>query len=95
MVELRNLEDLKRFLRDYFKNRKVEIYLFGSRARGDFSNYSDVDIAILSEEDLSKEITLLKEILEESNFPYKVDIVDLKKAPYLKEIVRKEGVKWL
>ena len=57
--------------------------------------YSDVDIAIYSESDIGDRLTLLMEILEEGNFPYKVDIVDLKKAPYLKEVVQKEGIRWL
>ena len=93
--DIRTLRDLKGFLKDFFKDLKVEIYLFGSRARGDFSEYSDVDIAIYSESDIGDMLTLLMEILEEGNFPYKVDIVDLKKAPYLKEVVQKEGIRWL
>jgi len=93
--DLTTLEDLKEFLRDFFKNRKVEVYLFGSRARGDFSEHSDIDLAIFSEEDISGEITLLREFLEESNLPFKVDLVELKKAPYLKEVVKREGKRWL
>jgi len=93
--EIKTIEELKEFLKEFFKNRNVEIYLFGSRAKGTFSPFSDVDIAIYSEEDLSNELTLLREILENSNLPYKVDIVELKKAPYLVDIVKKEGVRWL
>jgi len=48
-----------------------------------------------SESDIGEKLTLLRELLEESNFPFKVDIVDLKSAPYLKEIVAKEGIRWL
>ncbi len=93
--EIITLEDLRDFLKEFFKDKKVEVYLFGSRARGNFSEFSDVDIAIYSEEDISKELTLLREILEESNFPLKIDIVELRKAPYLKEVVKKEGIRWL
>ncbi|HIC09353.1 MAG TPA: nucleotidyltransferase domain-containing protein [Aquificales bacterium] len=93
--KIETLEDLRRFLEEFFKDQEVEVYLFGSRARGDFSPYSDVDIAILSRRDLSEKLTLLREILEESNFPLKVDIVELKKAPYLVETVKKEGIRWL
>ena len=88
-------EDLKNLIRELFKGKKVEVYLFGSRAKGIHSEFSDFDLAFLSEEDISKELTLLKEILEESNFPYKVDLVDLKRSPYLKEVVLKEGKRWL
>lgn len=93
--EIITLEDLRNFLKEFFKDKKVEVYLFGSRAKGNFSEFSDVDIAIYSEEDISKELTLLREILEESNFPLKIDIVELRKAPYLKEVVKKEGIRWL
>ena len=93
--EIITLEDLRDFLKEFFKDKKVEVYLFGSRARGNFSEFSDVDIAIYSEKDISKELTLLREILEESNFPLKIDIVELRKAPYLKEVVKKEGIRWL
>jgi len=34
-----------------------------------------VDIAIVSEMDISTKIVLLKELFEESNFPFKVDLV--------------------
>ena len=47
--KIETLEDLRRFLKDFFKDLEVEVYLFGSRARGDFSPYSDVDIAIYSQ----------------------------------------------
>ncbi len=93
--DLTTLEDLKRFLKKFFKNQDVKIYLFGSRARGDNSEFSDVDLAILSSEEISDKITILKELLEESNLPFKVDLIDLKKASYLKEIVKKEGIRWL
>ncbi len=75
------IDDLRRFLREYFEGYKVEVYLFGSRAKGTHVEGSDIDIAILSEEDVSDRIALLRAILEESNFPYRVDIVDLSRAP--------------
>ena len=93
--EILTLEDLRELLKEFFRNKQVEVYLFGSRAKGNFSEFSDVDIAIYSEEDLTKELTLLREILEESNFPLKVDIVELREAPYLKEVIEKEGIRWI
>ncbi|RUM60277.1 MAG: nucleotidyltransferase domain-containing protein [Persephonella sp.] len=92
---IRTINDLKRFLKDYFKGTDVKIYLFGSRARGDNSIYSDIDLAVKSDEDIKEKISLLTEILEESYLPYKVDIVDLKNNSYLEEIVKKEGIRWI
>ena len=57
----------------------VEIYIFGSRVQGNALEYSDVDIALKNEEKISIESILkLKVKFENSTFPYKVDIVDLK-----------------
>ncbi len=94
-LELKTLKDLRRFLKDFFRNEKVRIYLFGSRARGDNTPFSDVDIGFLVNRDISDKLTILKEILEESNFPYKVDLVDLSENKELLEIVLKEGKRWL
>ncbi len=98
MIEVKNLktpEDLRRLIKTLFGGKKVKVYLFGSRAKGKHSEFSDFDLAFLSEEDISKELTLLRYVLEESNFPYKVDIVELKKVDYLKDTVLKEGKRWL
>lgn len=57
----------------------VEIYIFGSRVQGNALEYSDVDIALKNEEKISIESILKLRIkFENSTFPYKVDIVDLK-----------------
>ena len=86
-----SIQSLRKFLIEYFKNRDVNIYLFGSRARGEEKRYSDIDIAISSKEDLKYDIVKLKEIIEESNLIYKVDLVELKKVKFL----NKEMIKWL
>ena len=88
-------EDLKKLIKTLFGKKKVKVYLFGSRAKGKALPFSDYDLAFLSEGDISEELTFLRAILEESNFPYKVDVIDLNKAKYLKEIVLKEGKRWL
>lgn len=56
----------------------VKIYLFGSRARGDFRPTSDIDVAL----DMGKKIDeavvrAIKEAVEESSIPFTVDIVDM------------------
>ncbi len=93
--DLRTIDDLKKFLEEFFKGKEVKVYLFGSRAKGENTVHSDIDLALESKEDINKDIVLLKEILEESYLPYKVDIINLKNTPYLKKIVKKEGKRWL
>jgi predicted nucleotidyltransferase len=89
---MKTMQDLKFFLLERFP--KEHIYLFGSRARGDASAYSDIDIAIESSSALSSKLSQVRFELEESLIPYKVDLVELSKAPYLRDIIKKEGVKW-
>jgi len=94
-VEIESIDDLREFLREYFKSRNVEIYLFGSRARGDNSEFSDVDLAVIAKESVEDDLVVLKEIIENSNLPYKVDLVDVSENESLMETVLREGIKWL
>ena len=71
---------LKEILGQVFKPGEVKVVLFGSRARGDHLQTSDIDLGILPQgQPLSyqRKLALLRERLENSNIPYKVDIVDL------------------
>ncbi|HMD65991.1 MAG TPA: nucleotidyltransferase domain-containing protein [Stellaceae bacterium] len=81
---------------DALSGHDAEVWLFGSCARGDALQHSDIDIAILPRDDLpSGFFSDLAEIVEESSIPYDVDIVDLRSAaPTLIDEVRREGVKW-
>jgi predicted nucleotidyltransferase len=56
----------------------AKIYLYGSRAKGNFMEWSDIDLAI----DVGKKIENLDKyeinsILEASNTPYKASVVDV------------------
>lgn len=94
-INIRTIEELREFLKDFFKGKNVQIFLFGSRARKDNSKFSDLDIGFISSDNISKEIVILKEIIEESNIPYKVDIVNLGNNKQLLDVALKEGEKWL
>ena len=71
------VQRVKDVVLQHFKERDVRVYLFGSWARGEQKMSSDIDIAIDSRDDISYEITLLRERLEESTIPRHVDVVDL------------------
>jgi predicted nucleotidyltransferase len=58
------------------KKRGAQVYIFGSRARGTHQRFSDIDILVDSAEDLTSIISAIAEECEDSNFPYKIDIVD-------------------
>ena len=54
--------------------------MFGSRARGDYKRYSDLDLAIrLAQPAPNKTWLEVQEQFSESRIPIKIDIVDLDK----------------
>jgi uncharacterized protein len=73
----RSWEQLRELFKQAFGNSKVRIYIFGSRARGDFQRYSDLDILIVPDSlTITDKIkSALQESLEESDLPIKVDLV--------------------
>ena len=76
-LEERHLNFIKETLKRYIPNSDAKFYIFGSRARGKFREYSDVDIAIDCP-NLTSDIKPKLELeFENSTFPYEVDIVDL------------------
>lgn len=59
-----------------FKEKQVDVYCFGSRARGDNKKFSDLDLLIeASRKNFEVIYSHIKEKLENENFPYRVDIV--------------------
>src|SRR5258706_14841828 len=72
------------------------VWLFGSCARGEARQHSDIDVAILPRDELpSGFFGELDADIEESTIPYDVDLVDLRRADAaLVDEVRREGVKW-
>jgi uncharacterized protein len=95
-TRLRAIDELRRMVLDALGNRDAEVWLFGSCARGNVMQHSDIDIAILAHGELPDAFfALLKADIEDSSVPYDVDLVDLRDAaPSLVEEVRREGIKW-
>ena len=56
---------------------ECEVRVFGSRANGTAKPYSDIDLALVGPARLGGEqLRLLKEELEESDLPMRVDVLD-------------------
>ena len=53
------------------------VYWFGSRVGGNCHDTSDYDIGVLAKVDIAALLSQAKEELENSDIPYKVDLVDL------------------
>ena len=94
-TKVSTIGELKAFLKEYFKTDEVDLFLFGSRARGDDNKFSDVDLGIYKKKDVDLKISVLREILEDSNLPFKVDIVVLNNNKKFMDIVSKEGIRWI
>ncbi len=83
------LDILKRGL----DNIPCTIFFFGSRVRGEQNPASDYDFAVHSAVEISASLSLLREELEESNIPQKVDLVDLKQtSEEFRSVILREGV---
>lgn len=65
---------IKNCVKKYFPNAKI--FIFGSRAKENNRKFSDIDIAIKDSKINSQKLAKTRFELEESNLPYKVDLVD-------------------
>ena len=73
--------------------KKFEVFLFGSRARGDEEEGSDADLAISGEGIDRFDLSLIREQWEYSTIPVMLDLVDLKDInSALYEQVEKEKI---
>jgi predicted nucleotidyltransferase len=92
----RYVEQVKEIVLGALAAFPVSVYLFGSRARGDATGSSDVDVAVEPHGELPVALlSELDEMLEESTVPYFVDLVDLRSADQtFRERVKREGVAW-
>lgn len=75
----------------------AKIYLFGSQARGTATRASDIDIAIDEGARILPigRIAEARDMLNASNLPYKIEVVDLHAiSTLMKEQVEKDGILW-
>lgn len=96
------LEEVKRELSRIYGERLTGIYLYGSYARGDFNENSDVDliIALKGEVNSYEEMDRLSEVLSDiclcydvliATYPVPDEWVEKRESPLFKN-VRREGV---
>jgi predicted nucleotidyltransferase len=76
---------------------EAKIYLYGSRARGDYSEFSDIDLAIdagANKERLDVEEALA--VLDGLRIIYKIDVIDLNYvSDEMRSKILKDGVLWV
>ncbi len=84
----------KKIIQDIFQKNipNVEVRAFGSRIRNDYRKTSDIDLAILAKEKIDY-VTFAKLQMEfsDSDLPFKVDIVDMKRtSPEFVKLINSE-----
>ena len=90
------VERIKNLVLKELDGEPASVYLFGSWARGTQRHSSDVDVAIeYRGPSNGRKINALREALEESTIPYRVDVVDMQNASKaLAREIRKDGIVW-
>ncbi len=72
----RDLNTIFSILKKY--DEVTTVYIFGSRAKGNYKPGSDIDLAIMNEPVADKTLLQIKNDFEESSLPYQVDLVYFK-----------------
>lgn len=69
--------EIKKIIFKFLNPKEYQAFIFGSRATGKARKYSDYDIGVWGKKPLPAMIKfLIKDALEESDLPFKVEIVD-------------------
>ena len=97
VIERRWLEQVRAIATRVLAPYDVDLYLFGSRARGDARASSDIDLALDPKGELPPNVLArLDEAFDESTVPVAVDLVDLRGAgEKLRSKAMREGHRWI
>ncbi len=86
----KSYNEIKEVIKKY---KEYTFKVFGSRARGDYKNSSDIDLVVEGNIPKEKQIEIMND-LDQINIPYMIDIVflcELEKEELIKSIKR-DGV---
>lgn len=88
--------DLWKIVSDILRKHvpRYEVWAFGSRVKGRAKRYSDLDLAVITDERLPRGISAaLEDELSESDLPFRVDVLDwAATAPAFRRIIEKDRV---
>jgi predicted nucleotidyltransferase len=69
------------------------VWAFGSRITGNARPWSDLDLVAFTKTEQGPQVSLLKEALEESNLPFRVDLLEWDRIPErFRETIKAEYV---
>ena len=95
-IEKKHLDLVKQILKKVLgENSDIIVFVFGSRIKGNAEKFSDLDLAIFKEgENVPKLVAELLYEFEESDLPFKVDVVDLNEtSENFRKAIEKDLVK--
>ena len=75
---------------------EARIYLYGSRARGEHGETSDIDVAVdVGERAEKHKMAMIRLSIDDLNIPLEVDVVDFYSvSKEMQSNIKKEGVVW-
>lgn len=77
MITPREMTQIQKILRKFLDSKTVRIYVFGSRVGDRSRKDSDLDLLLHGPSAISYSILAqIKEAFEESDIPYKIDVLD-------------------
>lgn len=86
------LKELKDIFTKYCP--KAEIWAYGSRVKNDCHSGSDLDLVVKSFNEDGKFVYELKDLLNDSDIPFLMDIQDFEKLPkYFQDEIKKEYIR--
>lgn len=96
MANTQILDEVRRLAQDTLRPYGAKLYLFGSWATGRPSRVSDIDLAVEAQPSLPTGVlAVLRERLEESHIPYRVEVIDLSVTdPAFREAILRHGIPW-
>ena len=77
MINTHIKDTIKQIINLNLPNHAYRVFIFGSRAVGNSRKFSDIDLGLLGSAPLTpKEYMTLKFAFEDSDLPYRIDLVD-------------------
>lgn len=94
MVKEKYKEKLISLIAEVFPQSKI--YLYGSRAREDYSPYSDIDVAVdVGSRADARKMAKIRLSLDDLNIPLDIDVVDFYEVSRdMQRRIKEEGVLW-
>ena len=93
MIKEKYLKKIRTIIEE-FVGPNAEVLIFGSSLESD--HFNDIDIGVVDPKMELSVLGQIKEAFEESDIPYKIDVVDFNKVDEdFKKVVFNNKIKWL